>query len=321
MQDKTHTLEQWIGFDRTVPVAHITYDRVYEIIISLEGRARELNPDMIVGIMRGGIVPATMLAQRLSYPLSFVMYHRGADSPEWQSSNIPTGKRILLVDDIVSSGQTLKIVKAYLENLGNVVNTLTLFHDPVRSSFIPDVSIPADKYIMFPWETKDTTPSSREKFGKQGYVLPSDEQDFYAVDLDGVIAPDIRKSIYNKRLDVALAMRDRLPVLSSAPSMPNMVIVTGRMLVDYDKTRIWLDDNGYKGIELVCRDPDQYPTSSQGVAAHKADAATRLGASVMIESDLAQAMLIAEHCPTMTVVWWGKKRMIRLGGVNEYTLP
>lgn len=321
MPEKDAVLNNWIGFNREVPVAHITYDKVFEIVISLEEKARALNPSLIVGITRGGIVPATMLAQRLSKRLAFIMYHRGAEVPEWQTGKEPKGETILLVDDIVSTGKTLKIVKTYLESLGNKVYTLTVFFDPARSEFAPDIALPADKYIMFPWEIKDTTPANRETFGKQGYVLPEQEEDFYAVDLDGVIAPDIRKVHYKKRLHLALSLRETLETLPHRPQMPNMAIVTGRMLVDYDSTRRWLDESGYAGIEVYCRDPHRYDASPGGVAQHKADTASRLGANIFFESDLSQSLLIAERCPTMTVIWWGKKRKIRIGGVNEYSLP
>ena len=49
--------------------------------------------------------------------------------------------------------------------------------------------------------------------------------------------------------------------------------------------------------------------------AHKAETLTRIGCSVFLESELIQATLIARACPTVDVIWWGRRERLRLGAV------
>jgi hypoxanthine phosphoribosyltransferase len=79
--------------------------------------------DMIVGIATGGIVPASLLAYKLGCPLSLIsINYRAEDNnpqrPEPQvleTFTLPDGvKRILLVDDVSVSGQTIAAAKKLL---------------------------------------------------------------------------------------------------------------------------------------------------------------------------------------------------------------
>jgi uncharacterized protein len=88
--------------------------------------------DLVVGVARGGTVPAGLLAYRLGVPLTLVrINYRDPDHrpqrprPELLSpAPLPTGRRVLLVDDVSVSGATLDVAKALLA--GNDVTTLVL---------------------------------------------------------------------------------------------------------------------------------------------------------------------------------------------------
>ena len=76
----------------------------------------EFDPDYIVGIVRGGAVPAVHLSHKLGIPV--VMLHwssrdnmvGGNESNCWIPEDILDGKRVLIVDDIVDGGETIKQV-------------------------------------------------------------------------------------------------------------------------------------------------------------------------------------------------------------------
>lgn len=71
-------------------------------------------PDYIVGITRGGCVPAVYLSHRLSIPVVMVHWNTrdttswGNESNAWIPEDVNAGKRIIIVDDIVDGGDTIR---------------------------------------------------------------------------------------------------------------------------------------------------------------------------------------------------------------------
>ena len=69
-------------------------------------------PDYVVGLTRGGLVPANLISQYLAVPMEClkVSLRDDASQPEsnlWMSEDAFEGKKILIVDDINDSGATL----------------------------------------------------------------------------------------------------------------------------------------------------------------------------------------------------------------------
>jgi hypoxanthine phosphoribosyltransferase len=97
-------------------------------------------PDIIVGIARGGLIPATMLSHYFVRPLLVINYSL-RDNMVDQVSGIgdltrlvQQGKKLLMVDDICDSGETLaKIVEELTEN--PEVNNDT-WHETVKSAVL-----------------------------------------------------------------------------------------------------------------------------------------------------------------------------------------
>lgn len=91
-------------------------------------RARLKNEiDFVVGVSRGGLIPAVLIAVRLNKPLVAVYIDKKdkvyLDRKPWLS-----GKRILLVDDIVRTGKTFRKMLALLKKSGaREIKSFTLF--------------------------------------------------------------------------------------------------------------------------------------------------------------------------------------------------
>jgi len=72
-------------------------------------------PDYVVGLTRGGLVPANLVSQYLEVPLECLKVSlRDGGEPEsnlWMAEDAFEGKRILIVDDINDSGATLNWIK------------------------------------------------------------------------------------------------------------------------------------------------------------------------------------------------------------------
>jgi xanthine phosphoribosyltransferase len=72
------------------------------------------NPDYIVGIVRGGSIPAVHLSHKLNVPVVMVAWNTrdttifGKESNCWIPEDIHRGKKVLVVDDIVDGGDTIR---------------------------------------------------------------------------------------------------------------------------------------------------------------------------------------------------------------------
>ena len=73
------------------------------------------NPEVIVGLSRGGLTPGVMLSHWMQKPFKPVKASL-RDFPEWEDY-LPkkTDERVLIVDDICDSGETFDRIKSYIK--------------------------------------------------------------------------------------------------------------------------------------------------------------------------------------------------------------
>jgi len=115
--------------------------------------------DCVVGIAKGGMIPATIVATLLKQDqLYSIGYRSYSDKKKGRLKQTVTvhqdlkNKKILLVDDISATGHTLKRAKKDLEKLGNKVKTLTL-NRSLYTDHIPDYCGTIEtKWVEYPWE-------------------------------------------------------------------------------------------------------------------------------------------------------------------------
>jgi hypoxanthine phosphoribosyltransferase len=108
-------------------------DKIIDIIsLKIIRNYPEINS--ILGIKRGGLIPAVILSHKLSLPIVDQAYFD-----------------TLVVDDICDSGNTL------LNGPG--IYTAVLLYKPHTSIFIPSMwgeEYKGDEWIVFPWERSDS---------------------------------------------------------------------------------------------------------------------------------------------------------------------
>jgi hypoxanthine phosphoribosyltransferase len=78
--------------------------------------ADKWNPDIIVGVSRGGVLPAAMISHKLKARMVclHVALRDDDDGPEsnlWLPEEARDGTKILIVDDINDSGATINWIK------------------------------------------------------------------------------------------------------------------------------------------------------------------------------------------------------------------
>jgi hypoxanthine phosphoribosyltransferase len=85
--------------------------------------------DYIIGIKRGGLIPAVCLSHALNIPLHILEWSN-RDSVKWELDNsaMRIGKRILLVDDICDSGETLIKIKEHYSHC-HIDTAVLLFNE------------------------------------------------------------------------------------------------------------------------------------------------------------------------------------------------
>ncbi len=152
-----------------------TWNQIYEMLLEQSEKIRKnhYQPDIIVGIARGGLVPARILTDLLETPqIATIKIEFYVDIAQpsiqpilKQPLNVPVNsKKILLVDDISDSGQSLKMAKQHLQEKGaNETKIATLYAKPTTQTMPDYVEKTADRWIVFPWEIKETLRSILQK--------------------------------------------------------------------------------------------------------------------------------------------------------------
>jgi len=138
---------------------YISYDQVIERCKTLATQLKEQKPDLIVGIARGGLVPAVHLSHMLDLPMDTVLWQtRDGGSKEYKrhiSEQIRLRKTVVFVDDINDTGTTFtKLNKFY----GNALYVALL--ERPESAFKCDYAgeiLTDPSWICFPWEEEKET--------------------------------------------------------------------------------------------------------------------------------------------------------------------
>ena len=113
----------------------------------------DFTPDLIVGIARGGVIPATLLAKRLNVKDMFLLKleKKGESAVSAYLTVDISGKNVLLVEDMLETGRSLIGGKRFLEARGAMVRTACLYTMP-KSEIRPDYFLrQVSEVAQFPW--------------------------------------------------------------------------------------------------------------------------------------------------------------------------
>ncbi|OGG57937.1 hypothetical protein A2853_03360 [Candidatus Kaiserbacteria bacterium RIFCSPHIGHO2_01_FULL_55_17] len=128
-----------------------------ELQNEIKNLAMKINytPDIVVGIIRGGLIPARLLSNELNVKNMHCLTVKKVGADRKVMTDIledVSGKKILLVEDMLETGKSLQVAQAYLEAKGAEVKTACLYTMPI-SDVKPDYSLKEiSEIIKFPWE-------------------------------------------------------------------------------------------------------------------------------------------------------------------------
>ena len=143
---------------RYVKTFPVSWEQLHRDSKALSWRLVDINDWIgIVAITRGGLVPAAIVARELELRLVDTVC---ISSYDWQSQDQATvlksvsgdGAGWLLVDDLVDTGKTAKIVREMLPRAHFGTVYAKPAGRPLVDTFITEVS--QDTWILFPWDTE-----------------------------------------------------------------------------------------------------------------------------------------------------------------------
>ncbi|KPF55661.1 phosphoribosyltransferase [Novosphingobium sp. AAP1] len=150
---------------------YIAYDDFLAIVLTLSQTVGtgDWKPDFVVGIGRGGLVPAVYMSQILNVPMLSI--DQSAKVPGFADELLvklatmtKAGQRILIIDDINDSGRTIAQVRRLLRAHDTVEDNLrfaVMINNAVSQETVDyavqTIDRTTDKrWFVFPWEAVAT---------------------------------------------------------------------------------------------------------------------------------------------------------------------
>jgi len=120
---------------------YLSWDEIEDAIESLAHQIKQSGKKIgsMDGLARGGLIPAVMLSHKLGIP--------------FMNENNNDEGYILIVDDICDTGETLEYY-----DIHDYILTATIHHKQtaiIEPNFYYSLA-PQDKWIVYPWEQKDS---------------------------------------------------------------------------------------------------------------------------------------------------------------------
>jgi len=151
------------GYDYTTRkgVQPISWEDFHGICKALAAAAAHFQPELILPIGRGGYYPGVLLAHLLQVEIYPVRLTRRINDvvrythPQWV---IPppeeiAGLRVLVVDEICSSGETITLVKVKAAALGAAQVKSAVLYAHSGGVDVPDyIGVISDALILNPWD-------------------------------------------------------------------------------------------------------------------------------------------------------------------------
>ena len=173
----------------------LDWNGIYDGCIELADQIKKngFNPEVIVGVARGGWIPARILSDLLgnTFVASIkVEFYTGvaetAKKPivSQQVSTSVAGKRVLVVDDVADTGESLVTVRQNLLSRGaSEVKIATLHYKP-KSVLRPDFYVrETSAWIVYPHERYEFVENRVAKFKAQGKSMSEAKEELVRIGL------------------------------------------------------------------------------------------------------------------------------------------
>lgn len=188
----------------------VEWDHVYSLLLEIADRIKEseFKADVIVGISRGGLLPARILSDLLDNThLANIKVEFYVDIDQTKEVPVITqpvsvsvkDKRVLIVDDITDSGQSFRLVWETLAQEAAEVKTVTIYHKP-WSCFTPDIyARETEAWVIFPWEFRETTKKLGKRLLEEGKSMIEVEATLVDIGLKATLVRRFIQELYGNQ--------------------------------------------------------------------------------------------------------------------------
>lgn len=249
-------------------------------------RLKSENFDIVVGIPRSGMLPASIIALKLNLPLltlnefltnSFIAHGR-TRKPSVTIQYAHQANKVLIVDDSINSGGSIAEVKRNL-------NEQLL----CKCKFLAVYGVSKDKSVDFIFEY--VSPPRIFEWNAMYHGIVTDA----CFDIDGVLCEDPTEEQNDdgpKYRDFLTNARPRYLPIAKIDTL-----VTNRLEKYRPETELWLQKHciRYKKLEMLKLNSKDDRVNQVDYFQHKVDAYKKSGTKIFYESSLQQAKVIFER--------------------------
>jgi hypoxanthine phosphoribosyltransferase len=160
-QEQQSEVGRFYSYEKRKGILPISWEDYFALCKGLAVAISAYDPEIILGIARGGLYAATLLSHMLQAEFYVVRITRRLkdqvvyDAPVWlvKPPEVVRDKRVLIVDEICSAGITLGMVKEEVEKLRAREIRSAVLYAHEQGKAIPDyIGIISDALILNPWD-------------------------------------------------------------------------------------------------------------------------------------------------------------------------
>jgi len=148
------------GYKDRRGVRTVSWEVVHGLCKGLARAAAKYEPQIILAVARGGAYPGMLMAHMQVEAYTVRVSRRLRDlltyaSPVWfqRPPLLVRGQRVLIVDELCSTGQTLTLVRSKVLEMGAAAVRTAVLYAHLRGEAIPDyIGFVSDELILNPWD-------------------------------------------------------------------------------------------------------------------------------------------------------------------------
>ena len=154
-------VENPYDYENRAGIRPISWNDFHGLCKGLAAAIAAFQPEIILPIGRGGYYPGTLIAHMLQVELYPIRLSRRVNdvvtyrTPKWLVEPPVTVKdrRVLIVDEISSTGETITLVRQKVETLGAHAVKSAVLYAHKKGASIPDyIGLITDALLLNPWD-------------------------------------------------------------------------------------------------------------------------------------------------------------------------